>query len=59
MADAARLIEGCPCGTYGPCCNAPESESGHELFCDCTDDYCDYHWHMRCVNCGAQCGCNV
>jgi hypothetical protein len=50
---------GCACGTYGPCCANPEREFGHELFCDCDNDYCDYRWHCRCATCGAQCGCNV
>lgn len=50
-------VEGCPCGRT--CCDDPEPERGHELFCDCGRDYCDFNWWVRCSSCGAQCGCDV
>ena len=50
---------GCPCGTYGPCCDAPDPYGGHDLFCDCGDEDCDCNWWLRCGNCGAECECGV
>jgi hypothetical protein len=53
-------FDGCPCGTYGPCCADPDplpDEDGAGCYDD--DCYDDHHWIVVCGTCGASCGCNV
>ena len=59
LARVTEVYDGCACGGEGRCCPDPSPERGHHLFCDCESDYCDFHWHARCANCGTGCYCDV
>lgn len=51
--NAQKLPGGCPCGE--DCCTDPHPYGGHDEFCECDDDSCDYHWVVGCLNCGETC----
>ena len=61
MSDLLKLVDddGCVCGDPVPCCANPDVFLGHDEFCDCDDDHCDYQWYSGCRSCGGMCGCNV
>lgn len=55
---AAELVKirGCPCSQ--DCCDDPDIVTpDHD--CDETADFCEDCCYSQCLNCGAQCGCEV
>lgn len=49
--------EGCPCGTYGQCCDDPDIVTpDHE---EPDDGFCEECYCAECLNCGSYCCCDL
>lgn len=50
-------VDGCPCGSFGKCCDSPDTGStDHE----CSDeDVCEDCYAVECYSCGAVCYCDL
>jgi len=62
ISDKDGVIEveerGCPCGTYGKCCDNPKPFNDHDCDDGC-EDYCEEIGMTACSNCGSECYCEV
>ena len=65
-----KKLDGCACGTYGPCCEginpekvvipAPHDFSNCIYYKECDGGcWCDENWRVDCSNCGDSCYCEV
>ncbi len=51
-------MSGCPCGTWGTCCNNIKTK-GVEHKHDDNGSICEGCYEIECVNCGARCSCDL
>jgi hypothetical protein len=52
------MRDGCPCGTYGQCCDTPEVVTPlHEEPAD--GDFCEECYCSTCLNCSSYCCCDL
>jgi len=54
-----EIYDGCPCGTYGKCCNGTSGCVTPEHECEDDEFICEACYVSECLDCGATCSCDL